>query len=221
MNKHSFLRIVLSLYVSISAFNVRATDMEYVDLPKPQRNSDMSVKEAISKRRSIRHYSSQPLTTEQIGQLLWACQGITDKKSGLRAAPSAGACYPLEIYIIKDDGLFHYIPKTHQLEKKSDKNLKQELAKAAWRQPFIAEAPVSIVICAVYERVISRYGKRGNRYTEIEVGHAAENVHLQAVALGLSSVPVGAFNDDEVSKILKLPDNEKPIYIIPVGYMAE
>jgi len=162
-----------------------------------------------------------PLTSDQLGeqisQLLWACQGITDSR-GLRAAPSAGALYPLEVYLVKEDGVYRYIPEGHKLEKRSDKNVKKELAGASWGQHFVEEASIGIVICAAYERVTSRYGERGIRYTDIEVGHAAENVHLEAVSLGLSSVPVGAFNDGAVSKILNLSDGEKPIYIIPVGY---
>lgn len=191
--------------------------MEIINLPKAKLKSSFSVEEAILKRRSVRGYSSRELTMHQISRLLWACQGITDA-GGFRAAPSAGALYPLEIYLVKTDGVYRYIPQTHQLQKKSGKNLKNDLARASWNQRFIEEAPVDIVICAVYERVTSRYGKRGIRYTDIEVGHAAENVHLQAVSLGLSSCPVGAFDDNAISKILNLSAGEKPIYIIPVGY---
>lgn len=192
--------------------------METIKLPNPKLKSNVSLEEAVTKRRSIRSYSSKDLTLEQIGQLCWAAQGITDKR-GLRAAPSAGALYPLEIYILNKDGLYHYIPESHLLEKKSNKDLRASLARAALGQGFVSQAPVSVVISAVYERISSRYGReRGSRYTDIEVGHAAQNVHLQAVALGLDSVPVGALDDDEVSKVLGLPKNERPIYIIPVGY---
>ncbi|MBL7156921.1 MAG: SagB/ThcOx family dehydrogenase [Candidatus Omnitrophica bacterium] len=191
--------------------------METIKLPKPKLKSTVSLEEAIAKRRSVRSYSSKQLTTEEISQLLWACQGMTDRR-GFRTAPSAGALYPLEIYLVKNEGVYRYIPKSHQLEKISGKNVKQDLARASWNQSFIEEAPIDIVICAVYERVTSRYGERGIRYTDIEVGHAAQNVHLEAVSLGLASVPVGAFNDAAVSKALNLQRNEKPIYIIPVGH---
>ncbi|MGB2705551.1 MAG: SagB/ThcOx family dehydrogenase [Candidatus Omnitrophota bacterium] len=194
--------------------------MKTIKLPRPKLKSDISLEETITKRRSVRSYSRRELTLNQIGQLLWACQGITDSRP-LRAAPSAGACYPLEVYIAKEDGLYRYVPEGHLIEKKSDSDLRKELAQASWGQRFVEEAPVNIIICAVYERVTSRYGKRGIRYTDIEVGHAAENVHLEAVSLGLSSCPVGAFNDKAVSKILDLPDGEKPVYIIPVGYAEE
>lgn len=201
----------------ISAFRGEASDMETIKLPKPKLKSSFSIEEAILKRRSVRSYSSRALTMDQISQLLWACQGITDAK-GFRAAPSAGALYPLEIYLLNSDGLYRYIPKSHQLQKMSVMNLKKDLARASHNQGFVEEAPVDIVICAVYERVASRYGERGIRYTDIEVGHAAENLHLQAVSMGLSSCPVGAFDDSAVSKILNLSDGEKAIYIVPVGY---
>lgn len=188
-----------------------------ISLPKPVLKGTLSLEEAIKERRSVRSYSDRDLTLEQLSQLLWAAQGITDIR-GFRAAPSAGALYPLEIYVAKKDGLFHYIPEGHKLELIIAKDLRQGLTEASWGQGFIAQAPVNIIICAVYDRVTSRYGKRGIRYTDIEVGHAAENVHLQAVALGLDSVPVGAFSDGAVSSVLGLSKEETPIYIIPVGY---
>lgn len=188
-----------------------------IELPDPVLKGDMSVEETIKKRRSIRSFSSKPLTTEQISQLLWATQGITNRR-GFRAAPSAGALYPLEIYMASRNGFFHYIPEGHKLEMRTNADLRLKLAQASWNQSFIAQAPIDIVICAVYERITSRYGERGRRYVDIEVGHAAENLHLQAVALGLGSVPIGAFNDEAVSRILNLPDRERPIYIIPIGY---
>ena len=194
-----------------------AEEMEKINLPEPKLKSTVSLEETIAKRRSVRRYSSQKLTDSQISQLLWACQGITSP-GGLRAAPSAGALYPLEVYLVKDDGLYKYLFEGHKLEKRSGKNLKKDLGSAAWGQAFVEKAPANIIICAVYERVTSKYGKRGTRYTDIEVGHAAENVHLQAVSLGLDSCPVGAFDDSAVSKILGLSKDEKPIYIIPVGY---
>lgn len=214
------VKFVLLLTFILSFMNRAAggeENMEKMNLPGPKLKGDVSVEETIARRRSVRSYSSRKLRDQEISQLLWACQGTTGT-GRFRAAPSAGALYPLEVYLVKDDGIFLYIPEKHRLEKKSGKNAKGDLAKAAWGQAFINEAPVNIVICAVYERVTSRYGERGIRYTDIEVGHAAENVHLQAVSLGLGSCPVGAFNDSAVTKILNLSKNEKPIYIIPIGY---
>lgn len=213
----SFLVVTLGLSIFNIAKGEEEMKTKVISLPKPVLEGRVSIEETIKVRRSVRRYSDKELTLEQLSQLLWAAQGITDMR-GLRAAPSPGALYPLEIYVVKKEGLFHYTPQGHKLELISPKDLRQELAGAAWGQGFISQAPVDIVICAVYERVTSRYGERGIRYTDIEVGHAAENIHLQAVALGLDSVPVGAFGDDAVSSLLGLPRKEEPIYIIPVGY---
>lgn len=192
-------------------------DVQTIPLPKPKLKSNFSLEEAISKRRSVRNYSPKELTPEEISQLLWAAQGITDA-AGHRAAPSAGARYPLVVYLVKSDGIYLYVPEKHALEQKSSKNIKEELARAALGQNFVSEAPVDIVICAIYEKVASRYGARGKKYTNVEAGHVAENIHLQAVSLGLASCPVGAFEDESVSKLLNLEGKEKPIYIIPVGH---
>jgi len=190
-----------------------------ISLPEPKLKGTMSLEEAIQRRRSKRSYISQELTLEEISQLLWSVQGITDERRGFRAAPSAGALYPLEIYLVKADGLYRYIPDGHRIKRLSEKDLRRPLAQAALWQGFVAQAPIDIVICAVYERVTSKYGKRGVRYTDIEVGHAAQNLHLQAVALGLGSVPIGAFDDDAVKKVLSLPKDHQPLYIIPVGHV--
>lgn len=198
--------------------NMAKVREERIDLPQPRLKGKMSLEEAIKLRRSKRSYSPKELSLEQIGQLVWSAQGITDKVRGFRAAPSAGALYPLEIYVVRSDGLFHYGPGDHSLVRLSHEDLRQKLARAALWQGFIGQAPVNIVITGVYERVTSKYGERGLRYVDIEVGHAAQNIHLQAVALGLGSVPVGAFNDKAVKDVLSLPGDHKPLYIIPIGY---
>lgn len=189
-----------------------------IALPQPKLTSQVSLEETISQRRSKRKFSSQQLSQEQISQLLWSAQGITDQGRGFRGAPSAGALYPMEIYLASKDGLFHYLPQGHKLEQVFKKDIRRELAAASLGQGFVHQAPINIVIAAVFERITSHYGSRGRRYTDIEVGHIAQNVHLQAVALGLGSVPVGAFDDQRVKKVLKLAEEEEPLYIIPVGY---
>jgi len=217
-NKPVWLLVIVCISFLVSCYFVDAEEkMDPIKLPKPKLKSDVSLEEVIEKRRSVRSYSSKELTMEQISQLLWAAQGITDRM-GFRAAPSAGALYPLEIYIVNKNGLYHYLPEGHILERKTDKDLRPDLARAALGQHSVETAPFDMIICAVYERVTLKYGQRGIRYTDIEVGHAAQNVHLEAVRLGLDSVPVGAFRDDAVSKVLSLPGNEKPVYIIAIGY---
>lgn len=195
-------------------------ESEKITLPGPDTKGKIYLEEAIAKRRSIRSFSDKELSLEQISQLLWAAQGITAKKGDFsyRAAPSAGALYPMEVYLVKKDGLYRYLPERHALEALNKKDLRQNLASSAFGQACISQAPVSIVICAVYSRITVKYRDRGIRYAHIEAGHIAQNIHLEAVALGLGSVPVGAFNDDDTKRVLTLPINNEPLYIIPVGF---
>ena len=192
-----------------------------IQLPAPVEEGKMSVEEAILKRRSQRNFIQKDLDWAQIGQLLWVAGGVTAKKQGFafRAAPSAGALYPMEIYLLSKDGLYHYLPSDHKLEVLSQNDLRDSLAAAALGQGSVREAPIDIVICAVYQRVTAKYGKRGIKYVHIEAGHIAQNIHLEAVAMGLGSVPIGAFNDQEVKNLLSLPPEQEPVYIIPVGYI--
>lgn len=191
---------------------------DVIDLPEADTDGQMSLEEAISRRRSVRSFSAKELSIQQLGQLAWAAQGITEPAQGLRAAPSAGATYPLEVYLVTTDGLYQYRPKGHSLLQIGTDDLRQQLAAAALGQEWVSEATVNIVIAGVYERTAGRYGDGARRYVHMEAGHAAENIHLQAVALGLGSVPVGAFDDDGVAEVLDLAADEAPLYIIPVGY---
>ena len=212
--------LLIFLFVLFADGEVAMANTKEIQLPAPVQKGKMSVEGAISKRRSQREFMQKELDWAQIGQLLWAAQGITGKIWGyeFRSAPSAGALYPMEIYVVSKEGLFHYFPSGHKLEVLNQKDLRNSLAGAALGQEPVREAPVDIVICTVYERVTRKYGKRGIRYAHIEAGHVAQNVHLQAVALGLGSVPIGAFSDEEIKNVLSLPADHEPLYIIPVGY---
>ncbi len=187
-----------------------------IALPKPNKDGLMPLEKAIAGRRSHRDFSSQPLTLEQISQLVWAAQG-QDTAGRYRTAPSAGATYPLELFVVSGEGLFRYLPARHSLEKHSDQDLRAALASAGWEQNFIEEAPLTLVFAAEFARTTRHYGERGIRYVYMEAGHAAQNVHLQAESLGLGSVAVGAFDDASVSKVLSLPDHLEPIYMVVVG----
>jgi SagB-type dehydrogenase family enzyme len=170
----------------------------------------------------VRTYATGSLTLEQVSQLLWAGQGITDP-DGLRAAPSAGALYPLELYFVAGavDGLaagvYRYRPETHDLVLHQPDDRRTTLARAAVRQAWMADAPAMIVFAAEYRRTTVKYGQRGIRYVHIEVGHAAQNIWLAAVALDLGAVLVGAFDDDRVHAVLKLPAEQRPLGLMPVG----
>ena len=200
-------------------------------LPSPSQKGDVSLEETIAKRRSIRHFTSEAISQLQLSQILWAAQGITDTRLKYRSAPSAGATYPLEIFVvcgrngIEDmaDGIYHYHIDSHSLALRYSGDVRLELAKAALDQEYIYEAPVDIIICAMYSRTLVGYGDRGERYVHIEVGHAGQNIYLQATALGLATVAIGAFDDERVGKVLGLDKEYKPLsimeplYIMPVG----
>lgn len=188
-----------------------------ITLPKPNKDGQMSLEKAIAARRSHRDFLPQPLTFEQIGELAWVAQG-QDTVSRYRTAPSAGATYPLELFVVSGEGLFHYLPAKHSLEKLSGQDIRTALTSAAWGQNFIEEAPLTLVFAAEFARTTRHYGERGIRYVYMEAGHAAQNIHLQAESLGLGSVAVGAFDDDSVSKVLSLPDHLEPVYMVVVGY---
>ena len=189
-----------------------------ISLPEPRTTSEVSVEEAINNRRSTRQFKEEDLSLKEISQLLFAGQGITNKYPAFRAAPSAGATYPLELFVATKDGIYRYIPKGHKLEQIEEKDIRTDLAKAALGQASISEAPVNIIICAEYKRTSKRYGERATRYVHIEAGHVAENILLQAVALTLGGVPIGAFYDDKVKLVLDLPEELDPLYIIPIGH---
>jgi SagB-type dehydrogenase family enzyme len=190
-----------------------------VALPPPRMEGEVSLEAAIAGRRSVRAFTDQALALEEVGQLLWAAQGVTDLR-GLRAAPSAGALYPLELYVALPDGLYHYVPADHSLVRLSTDDLREGLWQAGVRQDALREAPVVFVFAAVMARTSGRYGARAPRYVHMEIGHAAQNLALQAVALGLGSVPIGAMDDAQVQRLLRLPDDHEPLYLVPVGHPA-
>lgn len=187
-------------------------------LPAPVLSGGESLAEALAERRSVRSFADETLTTSQLGQLLWAAQGITSPQ-GYRAAPSAGALYPLEVYVVTASGVYHYEPDGHLLAVRSEGDRRQALYAAALRQEPVREAPAVFVVTAVYARTATKYGaERSPRYVHLEAGHAAQNLLLQAVALELGAVPIGAFQDQEVQEALGLPADREPLYLIPVGY---
>lgn len=188
-------------------------------LTPPRKKGALSLEEILERRRSKRAYLPRRLVPEQVSQLLWAAQGVSPK--GRRNAPSAGGLYPLEIYLVAKEGVYHYVPQNHELLKTIQGDVLNQLCQAAGGEDSIREAPLSIVIAADDRAIQAQYGSRAERYVCMEVGHVAQNIHLQAVALGLGSVPIGAFDDDQVHAVLKLPEEQWPLYIIPVGFPAE
>lgn len=195
---------------------------ETISLPPPSYKSAKSVEEALYQRRSIREYKDAPLTLLQVSQLLWAAQGVTHP-NGYRTAPSAGALYPLEVYLLAGDvvelpsGIYKYLPQEHALILTNPGDHRRAVFNAAMDQEMILDAPASIVISAVYERTTIKYRSRGTQYVHMEVGCAAQNIYLQAESLELGTVFIGAFHDDEIKAALNLRGQEQPLAILPVG----
>lgn len=202
-----------------------APAVDLVKLPPPALKGAVSVEEALQKRRTVRRFASRSLDLQQISQLLWATQGITDPR-GLRTAPSAGATYPLEIYLVAGDrgvtglapGIYRYHPQGHALELTLKGDHRAPVARACLGQSWMATAPVMVVFTAEFQRCAARYGERGKMYTHMEVGHAGENLFLQTQALRLAAGIVGAFTDRDVSQTLNLPREHEPLLVMPVGY---
>ena len=190
-------------------------------LPEPRSDGPYAVERALLNRRSVRVFKNESLSLAELSQLAWSAQGVSSPR-GYRTAPSAGALYPLEVYIFAggvtglDAGVYKYAPR-HILERVIAKDRREELARAALNQSFIATAPVAFLFSAVFARITNTYGERGRRYVFMEVGHAAQNLCLQAVAQGMGTTVVGAFQEDRVATMLALAPNELPIYIVAVG----
>jgi len=199
-----------------------------ISLPPPQEQGRVTLEEAINQRRSIRDFTSESITLAQLSQILQAAGGISHTSRGRRTVPSAGATYPLEIFVLcgqncvtaLDAGIYYYNVDTHTLTLHHKGDARLELSRAALSQSFIYDAPVDIIVCAEYERTARRYGKRAERYVHFEVGHAGQNIYLQATALGLGTVAVGAFFDEKVREVLQVDERYRPLYIMPVGKPA-
>ncbi|TVP92734.1 MAG: SagB/ThcOx family dehydrogenase [Thioalkalivibrio sp.] len=196
---------------------------ELTSLPAAAESGDMSVEEALWQRRSVRGYSDEPLTLEEVAQLLWSAQGISDPDQDLRTSPSAGATYPLEVDVLVtgipelDDGVYRYHREEHGLEMRVSGDRRGELQDAAFGQTAVGDAPVVMVMSGVTARTAERYGPRAERYVHMEAGHAAQNVYLQGTALGIGGVVIGAFRDGSVSAALQLDRSEEPLYLMPLG----
>ncbi|MBD3179864.1 MAG: SagB/ThcOx family dehydrogenase [Candidatus Latescibacteria bacterium] len=227
--------VLLTLLFSLIFGSAIAGEAE-IKLPAPVTDGQISLEKAMEQRRSVRSYAEGPLSMEELSQLLWAAQGVTrrmerprrwfqDRKwiGGLRTAPSAGALYPLEVYVAAGEvtglekGLYKYLAMEHSLVRKGSEDLRGELAAASLGQSYVKDCAVDIIITAVYARVESKYGNRAEIYVPIEVGAAMQNIYLQCESLKLGTVVIGAFRDNEVEDVLDLPDRERPIAIMPVG----
>lgn len=234
------LPLLLALLLSgmVVSGSVRGDeDRRRIELPEP-RDTGATLAEALRARRSVRDYPTDSLTVEEVASLLWAAQGITESQRGFRTAPSAGATFPIEVYLVVggnirsgisgstdqpesgdtiDAGAYRYLPDEHALELFRSEDLRDDLYKAALRQDSVGSAPAVIVITAITARTSRRYGARAERYIAMEAGHVSQNIYLQAAALDLGTVAIGAFEDDQVARVLGLSRGENPLYLMPVG----
>ncbi|AKB85246.1 SagB/ThcOx family dehydrogenase [Methanococcoides methylutens] len=197
-----------------------------VELPEPILESSISIEQTLAERRSVRSYSGESLSLSDVSQLMWAAQGLTQDRF-FRTAPSAGALYPLEVYLVvgnvdkMDAGVYRYVPSRHSMVKTLDGDRRDELCRVSLSQPQIRDAAAVVVITAVYSRIMVKYGNRGVRYAHIEVGCAAENIYLQGMSLGIGTCAVGAFEDENVAAIFDLPVDEEPLLLLPLGMCNE
>jgi SagB-type dehydrogenase family enzyme len=243
-NLYRVIRIVAVLTLAIPAHAeaegtrpievTRDAQLEAIDtmkggkimLPRPSHHGTVSVEEAIKGRRTVRSFTSSPLTLAQLSQLLWAAQGITEEREGLRAAPSGGALYPLDVYAVAGEksveglnaGAYRYVPQEHCLEKSAEGDRRNRVARAALDQDWIAGAPLILVITAEYPRITGKYGERGRRYAQIESGHVGQNIFLQAEALGLGAGIAGAYRDREMAGAIGALPGHEPLSVMPVGH---
>lgn len=221
--------IILLFFLCLSGSSLAASvansrfDTPTVALPRPDLKHGIPLNSALKARRSHRRFSKKALSLSNLSQLLWSAQGITHLL-GFRTAPSAGARYPLEIYIVAGNvdelrpGIYHYQPGSHQLQRVATGDQRQALAHAAGNQSSIARAAVTLVISAVPGRTEKKYGSRATRYVHIEAGSAAQNIYLQAASLQLGTVFVGSFVDNEVKRIVQFPADHEPVGLMPVGH---
>ena len=198
-----------------------------IQLPKADTTGKVSIEKALHTRRSVREYANEPITAEEASQLLWAAYGVSDSTSHpglyLKTTPSAGALYPLSIYLVAgnienlDAGLYKYKPDGHCLIKKKEGDLRKPLYEAALMQSTILEAKALILISCDYSKTTIKYDNRGKRYVHMEAGHTAQNVYLQGCALDIGVCVIGAFSDELISKKMSLPEGETPLYVVAMG----
>jgi SagB-type dehydrogenase family enzyme len=211
------LAIILPVFGEASR-RIRSAEEKVIQLPEPNKSGAVGVETAINTRRSAQQFADKPLNYAQIGQLLWAGQGIIDKQQGLRAAPSADAMYPIELYLVTHEGLFVYNPEENSLKQISTLDMRKQLSVAASGQGLVENAACDIIIAGSIRKAATKYGNKAQRFVLLEAGYVAENIQLQTVSMGLTSLPVGSFEPRNITRICELPGELEPLLIVCVGY---
>lgn len=212
---------LVSVIWSLSASAAETSEPAVISLPEPLKQSDTSLEEALWQRRSVRSFTDRVPDWQQVGQLLWAAQGINRAENQHRTSPSAGALYPIEMYVVLPQGFYHYDPAKHAAVELSKDDMRKALMESGTTQDTIQQSPCVFIICAVVERTEARFKERAMRYVLQETGHTAQNILLQLVSLGMGGVPIGGLEDETVQKVLELPADHRPLYIIAAGFPKE
>ena len=208
----------------------RYPDKPQISLPEPDSRGGAPLWEVLSTRRSVREFKNQPVSAQQVSQLLWASQGITAEQFGykFRTTPSAGALYPVETYLVINNveeipqGVYHYAVEDHRLEQIKKGDYRVTVARAALDQKVAYEAGLVFIWTAIYARCKWKYKQRAYRYIYLDAGHIAQGVALASVALGLGSCQIGAIYDEEADDLLGLDGNDEgTIYFSVVGVPDE
>jgi len=215
--KKIFFILLLVLNVVLAQPLTAVPVVTTIQLPEPDLNGSISLEQAIKNRRSIVQFTAEPLKINQISQLCWSAQGITDPNKGLRAAPSAGNLYPMQLYVVLSDGLYLYSPQGHSLEKQINGDIRPMLSTAAFGQQVVQNSPCTFIISGSVRKLEAKYRGRGEKLIYLETGHIAQNIHLQAVSLGLGSVPIGVFDPKSAAAICKLTEDLEVLYLVSTG----
>ncbi|MEN6547750.1 MAG: SagB/ThcOx family dehydrogenase [Armatimonadia bacterium] len=208
---------LLQAFVYTKSAHGQPAQTPKIALPAPQTDSTFSLEKALATRRSKRQWKPMPLTLAQLGQLCWAAQGITDPASGKRTCPSPMGVYALELYALNADGVFHYLPKEHALERLATEDRRVALGDACRGQQQVKTCATAFVITADMPKAEEKLGMANKQMLCLESGHCAQNILLQAVALGLGAVPIGAGRDAEIREVLQLPDRLTALYVVATG----
>lgn len=206
---------------AVGALHIAAPDLARaepatIELPSPETSGDTSLEETLAERRSTRRFGRGDLTEAEVSQLLWAAQGITSER-GFRTAPSAGARYPLTVYVLRPTGLYRYIPRSHRLRRVDGADQREAMWEDVYARPWLEDSPAIFLIAADYAVTRKKYGRKAERFVHIEAGHVGQNILLQATTLDLSCVPIGAFHEKRVHRTLSLPASQTPLYVVAVG----
>jgi SagB-type dehydrogenase family enzyme len=198
--------------------------MTKVPLSRDFEVGGVPVELAISSRRSERRFTGKVMSAVELSHILYYACGITDRRDGFRAAPSAGATYPIEVYPIINNiedfttGVYRYAIVDHQLEIVHEGDFRRDIIRAAIGQSYLGEANAILVLSAVFFRTQRQYGERSDRYILLEAGHIAQNACLIATSMGLGSCVVGAFDDAAFNRLIGADGrNESVLYLIAVG----